>query len=46
MTLKEAVKEFERQYINEVLESVAGNRKKAAEKLGIHRNTLLGKLNQ
>ena len=46
VTLKEAVNEFERQYIGEVLEAVGGNRKKAAEKLGIHRNTLLGKLNK
>ncbi len=46
LPLKEAVNEFERQYIGEVLESVGGNRKKAAEKLGIHRNTLLGKLNK
>ncbi|MFO7970246.1 MAG: helix-turn-helix domain-containing protein, partial [Desulfobacterales bacterium] len=30
-------------YISEVLESVDGNRKKAAERLGIHRNTLLSK---
>ena len=46
VTLKEAVNEFERQYIGRVLESVGGNRKRAAEKLGIHRNTLLGKLNK
>ena len=46
LTLKEAVNEFERQYIGEVLEEVGGNRKKAAERLGIHRNTLLGKLNK
>jgi len=42
--LKEAVNLFEKQYINEVLESVGGNRKRAAEELGIHRNTLLAKL--
>ena len=46
VTLKEAVNEFESQYIGEVLEAVNGNRKKAAEKLGIHRNTLLGKLSK
>jgi len=40
------MKEYERQYIAEVLEAVGGNRKRAAEKLGIHRNTLLGKLNK
>ena len=43
MTLKQAVSEFEREYISEVLESVNGHRKKAAERLGIHRNTLLSK---
>jgi transcriptional regulator with PAS, ATPase and Fis domain len=43
MTLKEAVNLFEQQYIHEVLESVEGNRKKAASILGIHRNTLLSK---
>jgi DNA-binding NtrC family response regulator len=43
MILKEAVDAFEQQYIQEVLDSVDGNRKKAAEILGIHRNTLLAK---
>ena len=43
MMLKEAVSTFEKQYILEVLDSVNWNRKKAAEKLGIHRNTLLTK---
>ena len=43
MTLKQAVSVFEKNYISEVLESVDGNRKKAAERLGIHRNTLLSK---
>ncbi|MFH1102517.1 MAG: sigma-54 dependent transcriptional regulator [Pseudomonadota bacterium] len=46
MTLKEAVNTFERQYIAEVLETVGGNKSKAAEKLGIHRNTLLSKTNE
>ena len=45
LTLKEAVNEFEKHYIKEVLNYVEGNRKKAAERLGIHRNTLLGKIN-
>jgi DNA-binding NtrC family response regulator len=45
MTLKEAVDAFEQQYIQEVLDSVDGNRKKAAEILGVHRNTLLTKTN-
>ena len=43
MTLKEAVSLFEKGYISETLESVSWNRKKAADKLGIHRNTLLAK---
>jgi len=46
MTLKEAVNTFEKQYISEVLEIVDGNRTRAAEILGIHRNTLLGKINE
>jgi DNA-binding NtrC family response regulator len=46
MFLKEAVREFERQFISEVLERVNGNRKRASEILGIHRNTLLGKTNE
>ena len=44
--LKEAVSSFEKQYIAEVLEMVDGNRKKASEKLGIHRNTLLAKIHE
>ena len=43
MTLKQAVSVFEKNYISEILEKVNGNRKKAAERLGIHRNTLLSK---
>ena len=45
-TLKEVVSSFEKQYIAEVLEMVDGNRKKASEKLGIHRNTLLAKIHE
>ena len=45
MTLKEAVKTFEKRYIAQTLERVNGNRTKAAERLGIHRNTLLSKTN-
>jgi len=44
--LKEAVKNFERRYITETLEITTNNRTKAAEMLGIHRNTLLGKINE
>lgn len=43
--LKDAVNVFEKKYIAGVLESVEGNRQKAAELLGIHRNTLLAKMN-
>jgi len=46
MPLKNAVNLFEKKYISEVLESVNGNKKKAAEKLGIHRNTLLSKTHE
>jgi DNA-binding NtrC family response regulator len=46
MTLKDAVNLFERQHIREVLELVDGSRKKAADILGIHRNTLLSKMNE
>jgi len=46
VSLKEAVSAFEKQYIYEILDSVDWNRKKAAEKLGIHRNTLLAKTNE
>lgn len=36
----EAVKEFKRRYILEVLETHRGNQCKAAKQLGMHRNTL------
>lgn len=45
LPLKKAVNQFEKQYITEALHYSDGNRKKAAEKLGIHRNTLLSKMN-
>jgi len=46
MTLKNAVKSFEKKYIEETLEFTNGGRKKTAEILGIHRNTLLAKINE
>jgi len=46
MPLKKAVSNFEHQYISEVLDHVDNNRKKAAEILRIHRNTLLVKINE
>lgn len=44
MSLKEAVRRFERQYIGQVLDRVNANRTKAAQQLNIHRNTLLSKI--
>jgi DNA-binding NtrC family response regulator len=44
LSLKDAVDAFEQEYIEEVLESVGGNRTQAALILEIHRNTLLSKL--
>ena len=44
--LKKAVNAFEKQYISEVLGRVNGSRKKAAEKLRIHRNTLTLKMKE
>jgi DNA-binding NtrC family response regulator len=46
MPLKAAIKTFEKQYVGAILESVNWNRTKAAEILGIHRNTLLAKINE
>ena len=37
---EEAVREFKRQYLREVLLANRGNQCKAAEELGMHRNTL------
>ena len=46
MPLKDAVKSFEKQYVAAVLESVNYNRTRAAEILGVHRNTLTTKINE
>jgi len=46
MSLKEAVRRFERRYIRQVLDRVQANRTKAAEQLNIHRNTLLSKITE
>ena len=40
MPYEEAVREFKRQYLREVLIAHRGNQCKAAEELGMHRNTL------
>ena len=37
---EEAVREFKKQYLREVLIAHRGNQCKAAEELGMHRNTL------
>jgi len=37
---EEAVREFKKQYLHEVLVAHRGNQCKAAEELGMHRNTL------
>jgi len=42
--LKEANKDFQRQYIEIILERVGGNKAKAARILGIHRNALFNKM--
>lgn len=46
VSLKKAVHEFEKEYIADILASVDGSRKKAAEKLNIHRNTLALKMKE
>lgn len=43
---EDAVNEFEKRFIKLVLKKVNGNQSKAAEVLGIHRNTLGRKLGQ
>ena len=42
----EAVGEFEKRFIKRVLDRANGNQSRAAEALGIHRNTLSRKLAQ
>jgi DNA-binding protein Fis len=42
----EAVGEFEKRFIKQVLETAKGNQSRAAEILGIHRNTLSRKISQ
>ncbi|MEW6457275.1 MAG: helix-turn-helix domain-containing protein [Acidobacteriota bacterium] len=45
LLIKEALKEFEKVYIEKALKKNKGNKKKASKSLGIHRNTLIGKIN-
>lgn len=40
----EASREFERRFISHVLNNLDGNLSKAADRLGIHRNTLSRKI--
>jgi DNA-binding NtrC family response regulator len=44
VSLKDAVNSFERRYIRQILDQTSGNRKRASEILGVHRNTLLAKI--
>lgn len=46
MKLKEAVSNFEKNFITQVLEQVNFNKRDAADLLDIHRNTLVNKLNE
>jgi Fis family transcriptional regulator, factor for inversion stimulation protein len=41
---EEAVEEFEKRFIKRALERAGGNQSKAAQTLGIHRNTLSRKV--
>jgi DNA-binding NtrC family response regulator len=45
-SLKEARDAFERRYILKVLDETGGNQSRAAQMLGIHRNTLMTKLDE
>jgi len=42
----EAVGEFEKRFIKTVLDGVRGNQSRAAEQLGLHRNTLSRKIEE
>jgi len=44
ITLEEATEEIEKLYISMTLKSCGGNRSRTARKLGIHRNTLISKI--
>lgn len=46
MSYADAVREFKRRYLLEVLARHRGNQCKAAEELGMHRNTLSRTLNE
>ncbi len=42
----DALREFEKRFINKLLDKNKGNRSKAAKALGIHRNTLSRKIEE
>lgn len=44
ITLEEAIEEVEKLYIIKTLKSCDGNKSRASRKLGIHRNTLIAKI--
>ena len=44
--LEEAVQEFEKRFIQTALSKTKGNQSRAAEVLGVHRNTLSRKITQ
>lgn len=46
LSLKEARDSFETQYITQLLEKTGWNQTKAADLLGVHRNTLINKMNE
>lgn len=43
---EEAIEEFEKRFIRRVLDRAEGNQSKAAQLLGIHRNTLSRKIEE
>ena len=43
---EDAVAEFERRFIRKILEKANGNQSRAAQELGIHRNTLSRKIDE
>ena len=46
ISYEDAVSEFEKRFIRKVLERNNGNQSKAAQTLGIHRNTLSRKIDE
>ena len=46
ISYEDALSEFEKKFIKKVLEKSTGNRSKAAQLLGIHRNTLSRKIEE